>query len=68
MQTEYSNGTDGLFSRNDGNVTGKSDASAFGTQEGNGEVNGNGKEESYPEFKNSNRRLDNYHLYFSSWL
>ncbi len=67
MQTEYSNGTDGLFSRNDGNVTGKPDASAFGTQEGN-EVTKNGNEESYPDFNKSNRRLDNYHLYFSSWL
>lgn len=66
MQRDFSNGTDGVFNCNAHNASGESYASAFGTQEDQQIENEN--EENYPDFNQSNRRLDLYHLYFSSRL
>lgn len=67
MQREISNGTHGMFNSNVGYASGKPDASAFGTQEDQPIVEKE-KQEEYPDFNKSNRRLDNYHLSFSSRL
>ncbi len=65
MNKEYFYGN-GDFNRNDGDATGKPYAPSFSTQE-NGEVKEE-KETDYIEFTQSNRRLDNYFLNYSSWL
>ncbi len=67
MQREISNGTHGIFNSNVGDASGESYASAFGTQE-NQPIIEEEKQEEYPDFNKSNRRLDNYHLSFSSRL
>ncbi len=67
MQQEISNGTYGVFNVSDGDASSKSNASAFSSQK-DGEVSGHDKKENHIDFNNSNRRLDNYHLFFSSWL
>lgn len=58
----YGNGD---FNRNDGDASGKPYAPSFSSQE-SGEVEE--KESEYIDFNNSNRKLDNYFLTFSSWL
>ena len=65
MQREFSNGTDGVFNSNVGDASGESYASAFGTQE-DPQIEEDQTET--PEFIQSNRRLDKYHLFFSSRL
>lgn len=67
MQRDFSNGTDGVFNGNVGNASCESYASAFGTQEAR-QITEEENQEDTPEFSQSNRRLDNYHLYFSSRL
>ena len=67
MQREISNGTHGMFNSNVGDASGESYASSFGTQEDH-QINEKENEETYPDFKQSNRRLDSYHLFFSSRL
>lgn len=59
----YGNGD---FDRNDGDASTKPYAPSFSSQE-NGEVTET-KESEYTDFNNSNKRLDNYFLNFSSWL
>lgn len=64
MNKEYFYGN-GDFNGNDGDATGKPYAPSFSTQESY-EVKE--EKEEYTDFNNSNRRLDNYFLTFSSWL
>lgn len=64
MNKEFFYGN-GDFNRNDGDAPGKPYASSFGTQEG---FEIKEEEQDYIDFNNSNRRLDNYFLTFSSWL
>ena len=66
MQRDYSNRTDSMFNSNVGDASGEPYASAFGTRE-NHQIEEDNQTE-IPDFKKSNRRLDNYHLYFSSKL
>lgn len=66
MQRDFSNGTDGVFNGNVGDASRESYASAFGPQE-DPQIEEDIQTET-PDFKQSNRRLDNYHLYFSSRL
>jgi hypothetical protein len=66
MQQEFSNGTDGRFDSNVGDASGESCASAFGTQE-NPKIEEDNQSKSQ-DFNQSNRRLDSYHLFFSSRL
>ena len=65
MNKEYYYGN-GDFNGNDGDATGKPYASPFSSQENN-QVNEE-KEKEYIDFNQSNRRLDNYFLTYSSWL
>jgi hypothetical protein len=65
MNKEYFYGN-GDFNRNDGDASGKPYASSFSSQE-NEQITEE-KENEYIDFNQSNRRLDNYFLTFSSWL
>lgn len=65
MNKEYFYGN-GDFNGNDGDASGKSYASSYSSQE-NSEVTEE-KENEYIDFSQSNRKLDNYFLSFSSRL
>ena len=65
MNKEYFYGN-GDFNGNDGDASGKSYASSYSSQESS-EVTEE-KENEYIDFSQSNRKLDNYFLTFSSRL
>ena len=67
MKEEAFYGNDDLFNWNDGHASRESSSSAFSSQEEPQVVS---KPESQPhsDFNHSNRRLDSYHLFFSSRL
>lgn len=68
MLQETFYGNDGFCIRNDGDAGNKSLLPTFSTLESPQVVEAS-KEETDTSFTNqNNRRLDKYHLYFSSWL
>lgn len=67
MEKEYNNGYGSLFNGNDNHA---SNQSFFTTSDGEQtEKKGvNPADQPYIDFNQSNRKMDNYFLHFSSWL
>ena len=68
MQEELFYGNDRGIHRNGSNARDKPALSASSTSESTEIKTDKPKTENDNSFINSNRRLDNYHLFFSSWL
>jgi hypothetical protein len=68
MQEELFNGNDRGIHRNGSNAHDKPHLSTSSTSEGTEIKIEKPKTENDNSFINSNRRLDSYHLFFSSWL